>query len=182
MDYFSKLFGNPYLMMAFCAAFLGIIALIIYFLWDKIKAKFRGTEKFPTLLIYKEPKISEGKLEIYKSCYLMNDEETHEAWFIHPDAVQRHPDGSIAELILTRDSCIPQFAGVEIDLENVCAELEKSSPSIFFDHVGEAVFDVEEKNQKSPLADSMGTALLGMVGLLGVICLVVLVTSDVMPW
>lgn len=181
MDYISELFGNPYLMLGFCAAFLGVVALITYFLWDKIKKRFRGVEKFPTLLIHKEPKISEDKLEIYKNFYLIDD-ETREAWFIHPDAVQKSPDGSIAELILTRDSSIPQFAGVEVDIENICAELKKTSPDIFFDHVGEAVFEVEERNQRNPLADSMGTALLGMVGLLGVVCLIVLVTSDVMPW
>ena len=181
MDYISELFGNPYLMLGFCAAFLGVVALIVYFLWDKIKKKLRGVEKFPTLLIHKEPKISEDKLEVYKNFHVINH-ETREAWFIHPDAVQKSPDGSIAELILTGDSSIPQFAGVAVDIEKICAELKKNSPAIFFDHVGEAVFAVEEKNQTNPLADSMGTALLGMGGLLGVICMVVLVTSDVMPW
>ena len=176
--------GNPMALMGIGVCVLGGILLLAWKFWGTLGKKIKGVEKFPAQIILSEPKIKECKLNIDHSFFLCDD-MTKEAWYLWPKAVQRQPDGKVAGILLTRDSCFPQLPGVkftESDIEKMCTAAEVSEPDIFSGRVGEAVAEIMTENKQNTVADWLGLAMMGLVGCMGLIVLGTMVSSPNMPW
>jgi hypothetical protein len=111
--------------------------------------------------------------------FYMSNEKTEESWAYHPSAVQYNPDGSIAGLVLTHDTCLPQFLDPDIDLERMFAafkaEIRDTSMTQFF----KAVETEIKANTSSPMGEWIGFAVVVAVAGVLVIVIAMLINSMV---
>jgi len=171
---FGAIFNNP--MTLFGLGLTGICALglFIWFFWDRISKRFKGAEKAPVLLLKKGPNLEDTKLLVDNIFYLSND-KTKEAWSYHPDAIQFKMDGNTAGVLLTHDSCMPQFPASDLDMKRMYEELKTYIRPITLSQFLSAIEDEIIKNSISPLAEWMGLAVMAAVGGVLVIIIIMLV-------
>lgn len=178
---FGTIFSNPMAIFGLIAVAICGIGLFVWFFWEKLKNKLKGPEKIPCQIMSKGPVVAECNLLVDNIFYLSN-EATMEAWAYHPDAVQYKEDGNIAGILLTHDSCVPQFPGKNLDYERMHDELKKEIRPKTLAQFHNAYEAEIRRNASSPLAEWMGLAVILVVGGVLVMVIVMLLTSDLMPW
>lgn len=173
----EMLLGNPLLMfgmivLAFCAVGIGAW----HFWGGALQNRLRGPDACPVLVIKKEPKLDDGKLQIDSGRYLVNS-KTKRAWYLFPHAIQKAPDGSIAGVIIDNDSCIPQLPGMKQDIESLCQAVERNDPFMCNDRCLADIEKMHYESQNTALAEWLGFAALAAVGGILVVAIVTLLPS-----
>ena len=179
----DTIFGNPLYVMAFILiAFVGIGVAGWYMFGNSLKALFRGAEKCPAIILKKTPKFYRKDLEVVEDQYIV-DFKTRQAWFL--DEIQRTPNGRLAGVVLTEDSCIPQSIGVPVVDGAIwvrCRDLKAKFP--FHEQI-RCALEIEKlqiEGMNAPLANWFG--VMGLASILGVMVIgtIILLTSNLMPW
>lgn len=171
----SFLLENPlYLFLLFivvaCAA--GIFA------WSKfgnsVSNKLKGPEKAPAMMLGKSPEVELTKLLVDNVFYLSND-KTEEAWSFHPDALQYDKSGAAAGVVITHDTCLPQFPAGSIDVIKMYESMKASIRPITLSMFHKAVETEIVKNSNNALADWIGFSALVAVGGVFVVVIFIMV-------
>lgn len=165
------------------AAFIALVVLVVFFFWGRVKRTLKGeTESQKALLLRADLVVEELDLAIDSGRYLV-DHETRRAWFLDPHAIQRAPDGSIAGVVVTNDSCIPQYPGRrQPDLQAMCQELKASNPYLVHTRAMAAIEEMNREGAQSAMGKWIGIAVTICASAVGVMALVILLTSGMMPW
>lgn len=164
-------------------AVVGICAvgLFIWFFWEKVSKKFKGAEKMSVMILGKGPTVQDVNLLVDNIFYL-SDDATAEAWAFHPEAVQYTKDGKVGGLLLTHDSCMPQFPAKRLDMGRMYSELKRAIRPITLAQFHSAYENEIKRSDTSPLAEWLGLAVMTAVGGVLVMVIIILLTSDLMPW
>lgn len=103
--------------------------------------------------------------------FYLSNEKTEEAWAYHPNAVQYKPDGVMAGLVLTHDTCLPQFLDPSIDLERMYSEFKKNIRPIAMSQFFKAVETEIRAGSSSPMGEWIGFSV--VIAVAGVLCIVI---------
>ena len=173
----DALFNNPLLL--FLMIVVGLCAVAIgawHFFGSSLQNRLKGPESMKALIIKKEPKLEEIKLEIDSSRYLVH-KKVHRAWYLFPQAIQRTESGEIAGVLLTNESCIPQFPGMDIDMGKLCASIEANDPYMCNDRCLADIEKMHYESQNSALGEWLGFAALAAVGGILVVAIITLIPN-----
>jgi hypothetical protein len=154
-----------------CAA--GIFAWVKF--GSSIGARLKGPERTPTLVLGKGPETKEEKLLVDNVFYLSND-KTEEAWAFHPDAVQYTLDGSMVGMMVTHDTCLPQYPGY-IDMNRMYKSFKESMRPLCLSQFHKAVETEVAKSSSNAMGEWLGFAALVAVGGVLVIVLFIMVKT-----
>lgn len=169
----GAIFDNPiYLMMIMGCIIIAIGFGAWHFFGDTFRQLFRGTDKLSVLLIKKEPKLETYKLEIESDRYLV-DAKKRRAWYLF--GIQHKPSGEVANVVISNDSCIPQFPGMEIDLGRICESAKENDKYMCLNRNELAIEKVQREIQNSSLVNWLGvTALAAVLGVLITGCIILI--------
>jgi hypothetical protein len=149
------------------------------FVWQKfgsaLSNRLKGPEKAPTLILGKSPEVESTNLLVDNVFYLSND-KTEEAWAFHPDALQYFAGGSVAGLVITHDTCLPQFP-IGIDMKKMYESFKAIVRPVTLSQFHKAVETEMVKNVNSAMAEWLGFAALVAVGGVLVVVLFIMVKS-----
>ena len=169
------------LILAVVIAVLGLGILVTWFLWDKRGSLFNGNmEKMSALYIRRDPVIERLELEIDSGHYLV-DHKRQRSWELA--GFQRKPSGGIAGIVITNDACIPQFPGlVKPDLAEVCKRLDEDNPYLVHNRAMAAIEKQNREHSQTALAKWMGIAVCISASAVGIMAIILLLSSGMMPW
>ena len=142
------------------------------FAWAKfgssVSNKLKGPEKADVLILGKSPVVEQTKLFVDNVFYLSND-KTEEAWSFHPRSIQYDKTGGTSGVILTHDTCLPQFPQ-GIDITKMYDALKASIRPITLSMFHKAVETEIVKNANSSMGEWLGfTALVAVGGVFAVV-------------
>ncbi len=125
------LLNNTPLLFGFgLVAIIGVAIFAWHFWGESLQKKLRGTEKMPTLIWKRDPKVEVEKSEIESTRYLV-DHKTRRAWLFDSQAINYNPDGESIGVLISHDSCIPQYPGNPEKLGAICKGLEENGPYLW---------------------------------------------------
>jgi len=154
------LFENPALLFGLAAVVICGAAICAWHFWGgNISKRLKGAEKMPALFI-KQHQLVGDKLEIDSNRYLVID-KPGQGWFL--DGIQRDAEGKVVGVVLTFDSCIPQFPGRNIDLERICKKIEENDPYTCFPRCVADIEKMHRETSHSPLEEWLGIGALAVV-------------------
>lgn len=171
------------MMVGIIIAVVGFVGLMAWFFFDKFKKQFsKGSEKLAGILIRNDPAIERINLEIDTGRYLV-DHTKRRAWLLITSAIQRLPDGKVAGVVLTNDSCIPQYVGAtQADLTEICKKLKEENSLRVHNRAMAAIEEQNRAHPDSELGKWLGVAICLSAGAVGIIAIIILLTSGLMPW
>ena len=167
------LFANPlylFLLIIVVGCAVGIFAW--YKFGSSVSGRLKGPEKSPSWIVGKSPEVEQAKLLVDNVFFLSND-RTEEAWGYHPDALQYDKDGAPVGLLLTHDTCLPQFTNPNIDIPRMYESFKKSIRPITLAQFHKAVETEIVRNSNNALGEWLGFSALVAVG--GVLVIVIFI-------
>ncbi len=160
----SVITENPILLLVLVVLGFGIAAVMVWFKFGgALSARFRGAEKVPCLLLSRSPVIEKLNL-VVDDVFFVSNPKTEEAWAYIPEAIQYDAKGNALGLLLTHDTCMPQFTTPNIDVPRMYEEFAKWAQSIADRQVKKAWESEINKAASNAIAEWLGLGMLLAVG------------------
>lgn len=157
------IFNNPLLLFGLAVVVICAAGIFAWHFWgENIQKRLRGAEKLPAMFWKLHPKVDTDKLEIEGSMFLV-DPKSRRAWFYDSHSILYKPGGEMAGILLTDDSCIPQYPGMKDKLAKACESIKKNGPYMWYSRCMADIERVQREGAGNTVAEWLGIGALASV-------------------
>lgn len=156
----SVITENPVLLLVLIVLGFGVAAILLWLKFGGvISARLKGPEKIDCLMLSKSPPIMKSKLGV-DDVFFVSDPKNEEAWAYIPQATQYDQKGNALGLLLSHDTCMPQFTNPNINVEQMYEDFCKVSRSIVLTQFNKAWESEIKRASSNAIVEYLGLAML----------------------